>query len=126
MNKYLWSPSEKQIKNSRLSDFSNFVGFKSDKDFKQLWKWSVSNSELFWSKFWDYSKIIGTKGKEIIRKDKVFNKTKFFPDSRINYSENILKKKIMKLLLVFYLKQGLRKEFHGTNYTKKCVNFLIT
>ena len=67
MNKYLWSPSEKQIKNSRLSDFSNFVGFKSDKDFKQLWKWSVSNSELFWSKFWDYSKIIGKKGKEIIR-----------------------------------------------------------
>lgn len=93
MNKHLWQPSEQKIKESRLLDFSKFVSFESDNNFKKLWEWSVSNPETFWTKFWDYSKIIGDKGKEIIRKDKVFNKTKFFPDSKINYSENILKKK---------------------------------
>ena len=60
--------------------------------FEDLWKWSVENPEKFWSKFWDFSKIIGDKGKEIIKIDKVFNKTKFFPDSKLNYAENILKK----------------------------------
>ena len=90
MNKHLWQPSGQKIKDSRLLNFSKFVGFKSENNFKKLWKWSVANPEIFWTKFWDYSKIIGDKGKEIIRKDKVFNKTKFFPDSRVNYSENNL------------------------------------
>jgi len=94
MNKHLWQPVEQKVQKSILEDFEKFVNFKSNKKFKKLWKWSVSNQEVFWSKFWDYSKIIGDKGKEIIRKDKVFNKTRFFPDSRINYSENILKKKL--------------------------------
>ena len=31
-----------------------------------MWKWSVDHPEEFWSKFWDYSKIIGEKGNEII------------------------------------------------------------
>ena len=126
MEKFLWQPSEKKIKDSTLLSFIKFVNFRSDCSFKKLWEWSVSNPEIFWSKFWDYSKIIGVKGKEIIRKDKVFNKNKFFPDSKINYSENILKKKIMILLLAFYLKQVLKKIFRGTSYTKKYVSFLLT
>ena len=31
-------------------------------NFKDIWNWSISNPELFWSKFWDYSEIIGNKG----------------------------------------------------------------
>ena len=126
MNEILWKPSEKKIKNSRLLDFSNFINFKNKSNFKLLWEWSVLNPEIFWSKFWDYSNIIGDKGKEIIRKHKIFNKTKFFPDSKINYSENIFKKKIMKLQLTFYLRQATKKVLHGKIYTKKFVNSLLT
>jgi acetoacetyl-CoA synthetase len=85
MKKILWKPSEQKVKESTLLDFTRYINFKSDNNFKKLWEWSVSNPEIFWSKFWDYSKIIGDKGKKTIRKDKVFNKTKFFPDSKINY-----------------------------------------
>ena len=93
MNKPLWQPSEKLKDNSLLSDFCRFINFKSSKDFKKIWKWSIDKPEEFWSKFWDYSKIIGNKGSKIIQKDNVFNKTKFFSDSKLNYAENILKKK---------------------------------
>ena len=93
MNKSLWKPSEQKKQESLLEDFSKFVNFNSNHNFKSLWEWSVKNKEEFWSKFWDYSKIIGDKGKEVIRKNKIFNETKFFPDSKINYAENILKKK---------------------------------
>ena len=94
MKKLLWQPSEKIIQNSILKDFSKFIKFRSKNNFKKLWEWSVAEPEIFWSKFWDYSKIIGDKGSEIIRKNKIFNQTKFFPNSKLNYSENILKKKI--------------------------------
>ena len=53
MNKSLWEPSENKVKKSILEDFSKFINFKSNKNFKELWKWSVENPELFWSKFWD-------------------------------------------------------------------------
>ena len=87
--KLLWKPSEQTIKESNLEDFTKFIKFNSSKNFKKLWEWSVSEPEIFWSKFWDYSKIIGEKGNRIIKKDKIFNKTKFFPDSKLNYSENL-------------------------------------
>ena len=93
MNKSLWKPSEQKMQESLLEDFSKFVNFDSNHNFRSLWEWSIKNQEEFWSKFWDYSKIIGDKGKEVIRKNKIFNETKFFPDSKINYAENILKKK---------------------------------
>jgi acetoacetyl-CoA synthetase len=101
MDKPLWRPSEKKRQDSLLKNFSKFINFKSNENFKELWKWSVDNPESFWSNFWDYSKIIGDKGKEIIKKNKIFNKTKFFPDSRINYAENILKKRSNNIAINF-------------------------
>ena len=95
MNKPLWQPSQKLKQDSILQDFCKFINFKLSDSFKELWQWSVKNPEEFWSKFWDFSKIIGDKGSEIIKKDKIFNKTKFFPDSKLNYTENILKKNLI-------------------------------
>ena len=121
MNKHLWQPSGQKIKDSRLLNFSKFVGFKSENNFKKLWKWSVANPEIFWTKFWDYSKIIGDKGKEIIRKDKVFNKTKFFPDSRVNYSENILKKRNDEIAINFLSEAGFEETISwNLLYEKVC------
>ena len=90
MNKPLWQPTEDKKKNSLLMDFCKFVEL-NPKSFYSVWKWSVENPKIFWSKFWDFSKIIGDKGKEIINFNEVFNKTRFFQDSKLNYSENILK-----------------------------------
>ena len=70
MNKPLWQPSEKLKENSLLRDFCKFINFQSSFNFKEIWRWSIDNPNEFWSKFWDYSKIIGDKGSEIIKKDK--------------------------------------------------------
>jgi acetoacetyl-CoA synthetase len=123
MKKFLWKPSERNIQESSLLDFTKFVNFKADKNFKKLWEWSVSSPEIFWSKFWDYSKIIGDKGKEIIRKDKVFNKTKFFPDSKINYAENILKKKNNEIAINFLSESGFEENISWKLLYEKVCKF---
>ena len=121
MNKSLWKPSKERIQESIIENFSKFVNFKSNKNFKNFWKWSISNPDIFWSKFWDYSKIIGDKGKVIIRKDKIFNKTKFFPDSKLNYSENILKKRSDKIAINFLSESGFEESISwNTLYNKVC------
>ena len=123
MNKSLWKPSEQKKQESLLEDFSKFVNFNSNHNFKSLWEWSVKNKEEFWSKFWDYSKIIGDKGKEVIRKNKIFNKTKFFPDSKINYAENILKKKTNDCAINFLSETGFEESITWKDLYEKVCKF---
>jgi len=121
MEKFLWEPSSKRKEESLLEDFSKYINIKSHYNFKNLWKWSVDHPEEFWSKFWDYSKIIGDKGKEIIQYNKIFNKTKFFPDSKLNYAENILKKKSSELAISFLSEKGFEEEISWDQlYNKVC------
>ena len=123
MNKALWRPSEKRVRESSLEKFIKFVNFEPNKNFKEFWKWSVTKPEIFWSKFWDYSEIIGNKGKEIIRKDRVFNKTKFFPDSKINYSENILKKRTEDIAINFLSEKGFEENITWSSLYEKVCKF---
>jgi len=88
-----------------------------------LWKWSVDHPEEFWSKFWDYSKIIGNKGKEIIKYNKIFNKTKFFPDSKLNYTENILKKRSSEIAISFLSEKGFEEEISWDQLFNKVCKF---
>ena len=121
MNKPLWKPSDKRTQDSVLNEFLRFINFKPTKNFKDIWKWSVEEPEVFWTKFWDYSRIIGDKGKEVIRKDKVFNKTRFFPDSKINYSENIIKKKSNNIAISFLSESGFEESISWKSlYDKVC------
>ena len=123
MEKFLWKPSDKRKEESLLKNFSKFINFKSNYNFKNLWKWSIDHPEEFWSKFWDYSKIIGDKGKEIIKYNKTFNKTKFFPDSKLNYAENILKKKSSEIAISFLSEKGFEEEISWEQLYKKVCKF---
>ena len=120
MDRPLWQPTEEKKKNSLLMDFCKFVEL-NPKSFNSVWKWSVENPKIFWSKFWDFSKIIGDKGKEIINFNEVFNKTKFFQDSKLNYSENILKKKTNETAIGFLSESGYQEKITWNElYSKVC------
>ena len=123
MNKALWRPSEQKKQESLLEDFSKFINFNSDQNFKKLWEWSIKNPEKFWSKFWDYSKIIGDKGKETIKKNKIFNETKFFPDSKINYAENILKKRTDQTAIHFLSERGFEESITWKDLYERVCKF---
>ena len=110
----LWSPNEEVKKNSNLSFFCQHLDkkklLKYSENFKNLWKWSVKNPEIFWSEIWDFTKIKGIKGKNIIKKNKVFYKNIFFPDSKLNYAENLLPKKNREIALSFLSESGIEKK----------------
>ena len=123
MSKPLWKATEQVKKNSLLEDFSNFINLESNQDFNKIWKWSIDNQKEFWSKFWDYSKIIGDKGKEIIKENKVFNQTIFFPDAKLNYAENILKKKTNDIAINFLSEKGFEENITWKELYKKVCKF---
>ena len=61
--KILWKPTKKQIKESQMTEFTNYVNKSyqlSIQNYEELHTWSVQNIADFWHSFWDYSKIIHT------------------------------------------------------------------
>ena len=110
----LWSPNEEVKKNSNLEDFCKYLDKKNllkyNRNFKNLWKWSVNNSELFWSEIWDFTKIKGLKGNKIIKKNKIFYKNIFFPNSKLNYAENLIPKKNEEIALTFVSESGIERK----------------
>ena len=109
--KTLWKPNKDIQKNSNLTEFVNtYVSdFKniSNIDFQLIWKWSVKNPEIFWDAIWDYTKIIGEKGSVILKDKDKMPGAKFFPDSKVNYAENILRNNDERLAIISSREDGL-------------------
>ena len=97
VNNPLWSPSKKRLKNSNLYKFKQAIENKYKlnfhEDFQKFWQWSVKNDEVFWSEYWDYDQFAGTKGTKIIEKNLKFWKNEFFPEAKLNFTQNLLTKK---------------------------------
>ncbi len=93
-NKRLWNPQEKNKKQTQLYNFCNHLKingiFDWEGDYHKLWQWSVENSSLFWSKLWDWHGIIGEKGNRILINPGKMPGSKYFPDAKLNFAENLL------------------------------------
>ena len=110
----LWRPSSKIKEESNLNQFiKNFVDeFKNQSDVKyeELWKWSIEKPEKFWDSIWDYSNVLGEKG-EILLKDKdKMPGARFFPNAKLNYTENVLKNKNETLAIISEREDGLKSK----------------
>ncbi|RFB15347.1 acetoacetate--CoA ligase [Bacillus sp. HNG] len=91
-SKVLWEPSETWISQSNLMKFSQKVGIPL-LPYERFHRWSVAQPETFWSAVWDFSDVIGDKGVKIMvpPSDGGMLGTQWFPNSRLNFAENILR-----------------------------------
>ena len=131
MTKKLWEASLNQKKKSNLFDFENFISKKLnkkfDRNYNRLLDWSIKNSPDFWNYFWDYSKIIGIKSKQKIKRSKKFYKNLFLPGSKLNFGENLLPKNNLDKAITFISENGFReqKTWKQLNLsTSKIIKFL--
>lgn len=111
----LWTPSEERIRNSNATKFIRFVqgrcGFQG-KSFYDLWKWSVANPCDFWDAVWDFGGIIGDKGSDRISNGaEKFWEHRYFPDSKLNFAENFLKRRDDEPALIFWGETQVRKQY---------------
>ncbi len=89
----LWTPSPERVASSRLDAFRKAAEQRSGKtitDFRALHAWSVADREGFWSLVWDTSGVIGEKGARLLEDDRMPG-ARFFPDSRLNFAQNLLR-----------------------------------
>lgn len=97
--KPLWQPSEGFIKNTALFKFMQEVN-PAFSSYADLWQWSIDNPENFWNKVWDFCGVIGDKGHTILRNPNAMPGAEFFPDARVNYAENLLRRRDLGLAMI--------------------------
>ncbi len=109
----LWKPSSTITKNSNLFKFEKFISKRFNKnfniDFKKIHDWSVKNHGDFWSSIWDFSKIKGIKSNTKVKKSKKFFKNIYLPNSKLNFSENLLSKNTKEKAITFLSENGYRE-----------------
>ena len=94
-----WRPEPQAWQTTALARFMKTQG--ATGSYHDFWCWSVGNREAFWSAVWDDAKIIGDKSPTVFRPAKKFQDGRFFPDARLNFAENLLRRRDDAAAIVF-------------------------
>ena len=113
-NPVLWSPSDERVKSSQMYKFIKIINEKNNiniQNFTDLHTWSIENKADFWSAIWDFFNVIGSKGMEpYINPINQMPGSKFFPNGKVNYAENMLSGDASGPAIVFKSEDKIRKE----------------
>ena len=100
----LWQPHQKLIDNANMTRFMAEVNqqqHQSFSDYDELYQWSIDEKENFWSALWDFCEVIGDKGERVLVDGDDIEKAQWFPDARLNFAENLLRKKSSEIAIYF-------------------------
>jgi acetoacetyl-CoA synthetase len=91
----LWTPSPERAAASRMRAFMAEVnrrhGLALDR-YADLHAWTVAHTDLFWDLIWDVCGVIGDKGGRLVLDADKMPGASFFPDARLNFAENLLRR----------------------------------
>ncbi|MDX1512152.1 MAG: acetoacetate--CoA ligase [Gammaproteobacteria bacterium] len=110
----LWRPSEARVAASNLSSFRRFVEGRhgvSAGEYAELHRWSVSERESFWDAVWDFTGVIAeTKGATVLADGDRMPGARWFPEARLNFAENLLRRRDEETALIFYGEDQVRRD----------------
>jgi acetoacetyl-CoA synthetase len=92
----LWTPNPERIAAANMTRFIEHVNRKQGlqlSDYPSLYRWSIDEKECFWSEIWDFCGIVGDKGKRILVDGDDIESAQWFPDARLNFAENLLRRR---------------------------------
>lgn len=131
MKSPIWQPSKARADSTLLAEFMRRidVGVAGNQlDYDQLWQYSISNPEKFWSQVWEFCGIKGEQGHQVFlpspHRDP--REARFFPDGRLNYAENLLKTDHgNRDALIFYGEDGCHRRWNWHQLQSKVAHIQL-
>ncbi len=107
------------MRKSRMYGFMQRVKNKFDpsiNDYDDLFRWSVNNIPDFWGEFWDYSDIHYSRNyRRVVDDPSKMPGAKWFEGARLNYAENLLRRRDDKTAIIFRGENELEKHVSYRN-----------
>ena len=92
----LWSPSPQRVADANMTAFMRRVNERHGTalaTYAQLYRWSVDHLEDFWAAMWDFGGVVAeTRGERVIADRDRMPGARFFPEARLNFAENLLRR----------------------------------
>jgi len=93
----LWQPSPDRAAATRLSAFRATMGARfgaPDGPMAAFHRWSVDHMEPFWTGLWDFADVVADRrGDTVLADGGKMPGARFFPDARLNFAENLLRRR---------------------------------
>jgi acetoacetyl-CoA synthetase len=92
----MWTPSADRVSRSRLTAFWKVFESRtgaSCPDYAALHRASVEDPATFWSAIWEFAGVIGVPGERAAERLDRMPGARFFPDGRLNFTENLLRRR---------------------------------
>ncbi|MCH7692899.1 MAG: acetoacetate--CoA ligase [Proteobacteria bacterium] len=109
----LWQPSEERIRQTNMVRFMEDVeeDWNVDiRDYAELYRFSIEEKEKFWTSLKDYAGIIAeTWGTDVLVDGDKMPGARWFPDARLNFAENLLRRRDDADALVFWGEDRVRR-----------------
>ncbi len=107
----IWAPAPREAAASRLAAFIDLVGRRSGQtvpDYATLHRWSVAHPEAFWAAVWEFCGVLGEPGDQVVENPGQMPGARFFPAARLNFAENLLRRRDDGDALVFWAEDRAR------------------
>ncbi|HXV37369.1 MAG TPA: acetoacetate--CoA ligase [Myxococcota bacterium] len=101
----IWQPSRERVEAANLSAFMRAVEAQwpvSVGDYEALYRWSIDEPEPFWSSLWSFVDVrCARRGEAVLVDAERMPGARFFPDARLNFAENLLRRRDPAPALIF-------------------------
>jgi acetoacetyl-CoA synthetase len=78
-------------------------------DYESLYDLSIASPHVFWSKLWDFLALRGDKGTVVVDDIHRLPGARWFPEARLNFAENLLRRNDDSDALIFRSETGARR-----------------
>jgi acetoacetyl-CoA synthetase len=112
MNPILWTPDPARVAASTMATFRDVASERAGiamPDYDALWRWSIEERAAFWSLLWEFCDIRASKGwDDVLVNGDAMPGAKWFPGARLNYAENLLRRRDGGEAIVCWRENGSR------------------
>jgi acetoacetyl-CoA synthetase len=119
--KLLWQPSARAIEEAQATQFARQVIRKRKLDlnsYPDFHRWTVDNPEEFWADAWDFCGVVASRrGSTVVVDGNQMPGAKWFPEARLNFAENLLRRGDRGDAFVFWDETGFRRRVSYSDLT---------
>jgi len=119
--KLLWQPGERAVEEAQVTQFARQVIRKRKLDvntYPDFYRWTVDNPEEFWTDVWDFCGVVASKrGNTVLVDGDKMPGAHWFPEARLNFAENLMRRGDRGDAFVLWDETGLRRRLSFSDLT---------
>ena len=116
MSQPLWTPSPERVQLANMTSFMRDIRARWHvpiASYSDLYEFSIARADAFWTSVWEFAGIIGDRGPRVVEDIDRMPGARFFPDARLNFAENLLRRRDAQVAVIF---NGENQRFRTLTY----------